>query len=544
MSLTEVATGVIATRNAEKTREIYAKDPVRWSREYLGINLWKAQRDILESIRDNRNTAVAAGHGVGKSFVAGIAVAWWVDTHPPEETFIATTAPTRDQVSILWDNIRRIHGIAKKRYEAGIVDHPLPGDVLRDNIWKLSDGTLLGQGRKPADSDAETSFQGRHATYLFAVGDEAVGLNAGFLEALGNIATAETNRQLLLANPTDPGSAMAKLWDEKITHWKRMHISVFDSPAVKPDPDFDIKDAPALSGWDYINEKRREWGEEDPRYIARVLGQWAFDAGNTVYTAEELANARDVVVVPDPRIPKEQGWDIARKGADSTVGYVKETGTVWLTDPVTGEPTEDTGVTGYRIRRLAKWSKAPLTGNDPDNPSTSNRIHKWALDEDAEIVKVDAAGIGSGVIDGLNELNRAYQQYLLFEVFGQAAPTDKRAYRNLRAEQFFEIKKAMGLKTLDLDPKDEDLFDELSGIQYENVAGGIIRIESKEEIRKEGRRSPDHADAVWYAFLNLSGLIDNPYANLKPGDKVYRDPDEVMSSDIVLQQFYADQRAF
>lgn len=535
MSLLRVAEEVVQERQHKLAQEAYLHDPVLWAREYLGIELWKKQREFLESIRDNRNTAVAAGHGVGKTYGAAIACAWWVYVHPPEETFIASTAPSVDQVAILWDNIRNLHALAKRRYEAGLVDRPLPGYVTGDNKYKLENGVLIGQGRKPPDTDSDVAFQGRHATYLFAIGDEAVGLNPGFLGALSNIATAPTNRQLLLANPTDPNSAMAKLWDPKITTWNRMHISIFDSPAVDPanDPEFDISKAPALSGWDYINERLEEWGsEDDPRYIARVLGQWAFDSGNTVYTAEDLAKAKNTVVLPYPDSVPEQGWDIARKGLDASVGYEKRLGEVWATDE-NGKPVEATGKEGIHIRRCGKWTKAPLVGNDLNNPSTAMRIHEKALAEGASIVKIDASGIGIGVVDGLVELEHG--EYDIIEVFGGAASSDARAYRNMRAEQFFMMKTAMAKGLLDLDPSDEELFDELAGIQYENMDGGIIKIESKDAIRKAGRKSPDHADGLWYAFLDVSDDLEEKYPK---GSKIPVDTSGISEEYAKSDRFY------
>lgn len=527
MSLIEVVNTVSETLDVRVQNKRYAHDPVRWCEEYLGIKLWRAQREILESIRDNRNTAVAAGHGVGKSFVAGIAAAWWVDVHPPSETFVASTAPSVDQVSILWDNIRRVHGLAAQRYRDGVVDHPLPGYITGDNKWKLDDGTLLGQGRRPPEQRSDVAFQGRHADYLFAIGDEAVGLSAGFLNALGVIATGQWNRQLLIANPTDPGSAMAKIWDRDDSNWIQMHISVMDSPRIVPEPGFDPDvDAPGLSGWEFVEWAREEYGgEDDPRYIARVLGQWAWDASNTIFTAEDLASARNTVVIPHPEGETETGWDIARMGADATVGYVLRRGEVWTTDPDTGKPLNGTGREGLQIRRRAKWTKAPLVGNNPENPGSANRIHDITLGDGTTVVKVDASGIGSGVIDGLAGLNRG--QYVVIEVFGGAASSDSRAYRNMRAEQFFALKADMNRGELDLDPEDLELLDELAGIQYELLDGGVIKVEGKDTIRKSGRKSPDHADGLWYARLDVRGLLNQA----APGTVFSADRNEVAQVD-------------
>jgi hypothetical protein len=507
LSLVDVANGVESVLEVRRKNQQYTHDPVKWTEEYLGIKLWRAQREILESIRDNRNTAVAAGHGVGKSFVAGIAAAWWVDVHPHSETFVASTAPSVDQVAILWDNIRRVHSLAAQRFKDGIVDHPLPGYITGDNKWKLDDGTLLGQGRRPPEQKSDVAFQGRHADYLFAIGDEAVGLSAGFLNALGVIATGQWNRQLLIANPTDPGSAMAKIWDREDSNWIRMHISVMESPRIEPEEGFDPDvDAPGLSGWEFVDWAVEEYGgKDDPRYIARVLGQWAWDAGNTIFTAEDLTSARNTFVRPFSDSETETGWDIARMGSDATVGYILRRGEVWNTDPETGKPTESTGRVGLHIRRRNKWTKAPLVGTDPSNLGSANRIHDITVGDGTRIVKVDASGIGSGVIDGLNELNSG--QYVVIEVFGGAASSDSRAYRNMRAEQFFLLKKDMAKGELDLDPEDTELFDELAGIQYELMDGGVIKVEGKDTIRKSGRKSPDHADGVWYARLDVSNVL-------------------------------------
>lgn len=536
MALENVVTLAQAELARRERVSQYLHDPVLWAREYLGIKLWRAQREFIESIRDNRNTAVAAGHGVGKTFGAAIACAWWIDVHPPERSFIASTAPSVDQVALLWDNIRRIHGLAAQRFKEGLVDHPLPGYVTGDNKWKLPDGTMIGQGRRPPENKADVAFQGRHADYLFAIGDEAVGLSKEFLNALGVIATGQWNRQLLIANPTDPTSAMADIWRREDSIWKTMHISVMDSPLITPEDGFSADDAPGISGWDYIEWAQEEYGcthdkEDrehdgcDPRYLSRVLGQWAFDAGNNVYTQEELARAKNTAVLPYSDERPEIGVDIARQGKDSTQVYIMRRGEVWDTDPETGKPTNPTGQPGMQIRKIGEWKNAPLTGSDPQNLGTDQRIHALACGEGVSVVKPDASGIGGGVIDGLLDIARTQgQRYFIVEMYGQSTiDVDTRQFINARASQFFALKKMMQKGTLDLDPEDERLFAELSGIIYENDPKGRVKIESKDDMRKRGVKSPDAADAVWYASFDASNLIDPPDI----GSVISVDPEDI-----------------
>lgn len=517
----DIATSAFEELEKRALAEAYRDDPVLWARNILGIELWRKQREILESVRDNRATAVAAGHGVGKTYVAAVACMWWVDVHPEAETFIASTAPTVDQVALLWDNIREMHSLMQKRYADKKIDHGPKGYITGDHKWKRLNGSLIGQGRRPATERLDVAFQGRHATYLLAIGDEAVGIPEPLLNALGVIATGEYNRQLLSANPTDPSCAMAKIWTTENPMWTRLHVSVMDSPLITPEEGFDVDGAKGLSGWKFVEQAKADYGgEDDPRYISRVLGQWAFDAGNNVFTEEEIAKGCNVFVRPDPLALPELGCDIARMGEDASFVYRMERGLVWETDEETGLPTVETAKEGYRLRHVGEWRKAPLTGTNPDNLGSSERIHELALAEGASVVKPDASGIGSAVIDGLMELND--EQYVVVEVFGGAAPSDTRAYINMRAEQYFRIKMLLNSGLLDLDPKDEKLLDELRGILFEYDDKGRLKIESKDSMKRRGAKSPDAADALWYALLDVSELI-YPTGS-RPGDVVVHDP--------------------
>lgn len=521
MSLIDVAGLAKAEISRQLRRDLYKDDPVLWVEEYLGQQLWSKQKEILYSIRDNRNTAVAAGHSVGKSHVAAIAVAWWVDTHPLDKIFIATMAPSTSQLGIIWDSVRRIYALSHQRYIDKIVDHPLPGYITGDHKWKAPDGTVIGEGRSPKTETVSTSFQGRHADFLFAIGDEAVGLSQEHLDALGNIATGPSNRQLLLANPTNPGSAMADIWHKELSTWNRMHISVYDSPAVTNEEGFDITPDMSLSGWDYIEEMTERWGEHHPIVTARVHGQWAMDADSLVFAPEEIASAVDTVVVPyDDEFP-QHGWDISADGPDFTVGYEMKKGLVWETDEK-GKPIRETNLEGFQIRRVDKWNKTPLVTLNPDKESTASKIHEKAVERVIRTAIIDTDGIGISVVNGIASIT---PDYSVIEFRGNGAPSEKNrvSYENIRAEMFFLLRDDMILGRLDIDPKDEELVNELSGIQYEETPRGKLKIESKREMKSRGMKSPDHADACMYSRFPVEILTEG-LGSLPAGAEVELDP--------------------
>lgn len=494
---------------------------------------------------DSPSHLYLAGDGMiptHNSFLASILMCWWIDVHPIDQTRVLSTAPTYDQVSgILWNEARRWWATAKRRYDEHLRrrqlglplgeyqfnDHPLPGRINANDEWLADDGRQLGIGRKPPDNLLDSALQGIHAPFLLVIGDEGAGLPAELVDALGNNATGSENRQLIIANPTDPSSRMADFWKKNNPDWVRFNISVFDSPPITGE-EFPFGEADGMSGWDYINEKRRDWGEDDPRYISRVLGQWAYDSGLTVLTEEEIVKAMNTVVIPDENARPRDGWDIARsEKGDSTVGYRSVEGEVWKTDEF-GNPTEPTGRRGVRVRRIDDWKGAPLVGSNPENPGSATRIDKHALGAGSQLVIIDATGLGGGVVDGLRDLGFGKQRYAVMEYFGSAASTDSRAYLNARAEHYFALKKLAFSESLDLDPKDESLIEELRGITYEYTIRGQIKISAKDEIRKKmSGASPDRADAVVYATADVSPLND-PLQRLNKGDHIFADPWEML----------------
>jgi hypothetical protein len=498
-------------------RDEFAKDPAAWSEYMLGIQVWRKQGDILQSIIENHNTAVAACYASGKSFVAAIAICWWIDTHNLNEVFAYSTAPTKDQVNgVLWRYLKRFHTLAKQRFEQGVIDHPLPGRILGTDQWRDDSGNLLATGRKPPSNMGDSAVQGYHAKYLLAVGDEATGLPKTFIDGLGNIASSAENRVLLICNPTDPNSYMGQLYKNRLDSWNYMNISAFDSPMVNKEAnaDFDTTRAKGLIDWDYINKRREEWGENDPRYISRVLGEWAFDTDKLVFTEEDIQRGIDTVVVPDPDAPLQFGLDVARSSkGDMSSLYSAQEGDVFEYEVVEdeyGNPTDTevlvpTGRRGVKLRKVADWQDMPLSTGDWNNPGQAESVARLAGELGATRVSIDAAGLGLGVADPLEAM--VPRRFAVNKVWGSRPSTEPRTYLNMRVEQYFEVKRRLHAGEIDLDEHDEVLLEELRGITYENSPDGRLKIESKDDMRKRNAKSPDHADGAWYALLDWDRFV-------------------------------------
>lgn len=567
-------------RRLEKAQR-YRKDPAAWALDKLGIVFHDKQREVGQALVDHRNVAVAAGHGTGKSFQAAILACWWIDTHPLGQAYVATTAPTNDQISeIIFREVKRIHSISAERVAKGLIksEDALQGRVGEDNTWKIERaGRLVTvmKGRKPPDNKAGDAFQGLHARYVLAIGDEATGLTEEMIDGLANITSNDNSRRFLISNPTNPYSYLGRIFLKPTGAWKLIHVSVFDlptfhgkdSPFCTPETckDFDVHRTQkvglnypvdmleSISGPQFVEDKKKEYGEDSARYKARVLGQFAYEAGSNLFTDRELNAAVDAVVEPDWDSTPVLGVDVARFGEDLSVVYRADEGTVmrraWSDDLDDGSETreprlDDEGneVKGKRVRYVDSWRNKPLTSRIREDGTvelgTAELVDQIARNLGSREVRVDVSGLGGGVVDRLWTLSNGGRDYTVVEMLGGAASPDRRQWYNNRAFQMDgNLRLGMFQGWIDLDPRDEELIDQLAGVQYEfadAASGGGLKIESKESIKKRGEKSPDFVDAAWYAAADLTGT-----SGKLPGDVLYTDMDQIIGHQ--RDWFFANQ---
>jgi len=108
---------------------------------------------------------------------------------------------------------------------------------------------------------------------------------------------------------------------------------------------------------------------------------------------------------------------------------------------------------------------------------------------------VDSIGMGAGVYSRLRE-----QGYPAYAVIVSETANDKAQYGNKRNELWHVLRQQFEDGTISI-PDDEDLIDELSSMKvHPPDSSGIMRVFSKAELRKQGRNSPDKADALCLTY--------------------------------------------
>ena len=463
---------------ATARRERFFNDPEGWINYMLDEELWSRQREVANSILSNKNTAVKAGHGIGKSFLASRLICWWVDTRAPD-VFVASTAPSKAQVSqIIWDSIRSCYNKIEQRYNTNVIDHKLPGVILGDDTWKIN-GEIVGSGRKPPDGKVEDSFQGIHRRYVLAIGDESSGLGVGLIDSLGNITTNEGSRRLLIGNPTNPASHFAKIFKEDTGSWSLHTISVLDSPNFTGEK-MSRAALESLTGPQFVEDKKLEYGENSARYKARILGEFAYDIEDSLITPDDIEKATTLELDVPESARKILGVDVGGHGKDRTVLYLNH---------------------GGDVRFLSSWA-------GEDVLVSAEKIHKIAKEHRVDVVNIDAQGLGVGAYEMLirlvNQDEITEHGYQVGKIISSGASPDRTRWHNLRAVMWDNLKTKIREGKIALDPLDQDLHDELVSVQAgESETSGGLLIQSKKDFRKKNAKSPDLGDAAVFATFDI-----------------------------------------
>lgn len=453
----------------------YQDDPVGFiENELLGF-VWSKQRDVCESVLRNRRTAVQSCHSSGKTALAGRIAAWWLSVWPVGEAKCVTLAPGEAQVKAqLWAEINRVHGAGG-----------LPG-TCNQTEWKY-DKEIVGVGRSPKDTDP-AALQGYHARRVLVILDEACGLSKALVDSADTLVTNDDCRILAIGNPDDPNTEFGKMC-ENGSNWNTIKISAFDTPNFtdEPVPDW-LRHLLVSPSW--VEEKRRDWGEQSPLWTSKVLGLFPEQSTDSLIPLSALRAA----LTRDSRASskKELGLDIARFGDDSSVGYY----------------------------RCGDFTKRILHEQNRDLMYLCGKVIDTIREFDIDVLKLDDIGLGGGVTDRLNELQRdghAVLKHISIVPIHVGEPVDEGdpdadMFRNKRSQFNWKMRGRFmeGSISIGGDTKaQEELLSQAAQIKYKYSSRGEIIVEEKSEYKKRLKgKSPDDWDALVLAFAEYDTTIE------------------------------------
>jgi len=446
----------------------WGRDPALFITDFFGEKPDPLQLKILRALTKSNKIAIRSGHGVGKTWLAARGGLWFFVTRPYSK--VITTAPTWHQVrKILWSEIhsalRKVPPILKANFE--VLDMDI---YMKDaNGERIQEWYITGRS-----SDKAEYMQGFHAPYLLYIIDEASGVDNKIYEAIEGSQTTEA-KILMIGNPLRAEGYFYDAFHKNRDLWDTYHLSCLESPRVSRK---------------WIEERKREWGEESILYKIKVLGEfpdiisnaliplyWVESAKIDSYSSEKSTHEQrwyliDKQWASDPTVEIRIGVDVARMGGDETVITVigQKGNTIKVFEIISAQGKETTW-TARRTKRL---------------------YEKY----NTKIVNVDDTGVGGGVTDLLKEEGVKVNPIK----FG-ASPTNSEAkmlFLNLKAQIYYTLKDYFDPSKEEriIIPDHPKLIRDLSALKQDYTSKDKIKI-------IDPPKSPDYSDSLALAVTRV-----------------------------------------
>jgi hypothetical protein len=438
----------------------YRNDPVSFVREVLGTEPDEWQVDFLDAVAaGNRKISIRSGHGVGKSTAGSWAMLWYLLTRYPVK--VVVTAPTSSQLyDALFAELKRWVKELPPPVQALL-------DVKQERIELLASATEAFISARTSRAEQPEALQGIHSEHVMLIADEASGVPEQVFEAAAGSMSGHNAVTILFGNPVRSSGFFFDTHNRLKDDWWTRKVSCLDSKRVSDD---------------FVSDMKLRYGEESNAYRIRVLGEFPRSDDDTIIPMDLLESAkhRDVAAYQDA--PILWGLDVARFGSDSSV-LCKRQSNVLIS--------------------LDKWRNLDLmqlTG------AVVAQYESCAHKDRPQEILVDSIGLGAGVVDRLRELGLPARGVNVSE-----SPAMGQTYINLRAELWGKTKAWLERRDCKI-PANEDLIAELATVRYSFNSSGKMKIESKDDIRRRGLKSPDMADALVLTFASDAGIASYGYS--------------------------------
>ena len=344
-------------------------------------------------------------------------------------------------------------------------------EVLRDSIRNTNGTEIIFKGLRK-DSQAIKSLEGVDICWT----EEAQTITKDSIDTL-------------IPTIRKPGSQL--IWTfNRLTELDPVYTEICQNPT--PDTyalkvNSDVLEAIGQLPQVLIDE-REKMREREPELFPHVwLGEPISQVDNAIISRDKALNAMNRTIEPDGAI--EIGVDVARFGADRSTFYKRK---------------------GLKIVGHQEYEKLSLT-------DLAERLESFVDFDKGVRIKVDDGGLGGGLTDIMKQ--RGYD--IVPCNFG-AAPSDKDKYNNLISEAWFYLQGI--IDTIEI-PNAPDLLMELTTRRWKMDSKGRRVVESKDDYKKRGYRSPDKADGLLLAFyspevptIQFYDSLDRPS---RSNDKIY-----------------------
>jgi len=229
---------------------------------------------------------------------------------------------------------------------------------------------------------------------------------------------------------------------------------------------------------DFINDLKQMAVDAPNHYKRYVMNSWEDAEGEDYLFKWDSLNRSSLLILPKMSNKTIIGVDVARFGDNETVFQV----------------IRDTGNSRWEHIHQEAWHGKDIAWIAGHYLSVRREFH-------AHFGVIDDVGLGGGVVDIL----RRDRKMDIVSFISNSKPKNEEMYMYLRDEAYFNLKWMIDnqmLKILD----EQELIDQLLTIRFAYRRGKKV-ILSKDEMRKEGIKSPDRADALMMAMSQIKKAI-------------------------------------
>jgi hypothetical protein len=401
---------------------------------------------------------VSSGHGIGKSAEVSWLILWAIATH--EDTRGVVTANTDTQLRTkTWAELAKWYQlfIGRALFKLTATALFIANDPVREKSWRID--------AVPWSTDNTEAFAGMHnkGKRILVVFDEAAAIEDDIYTVTEGALT-DANTQIIWArfgNPTRTSGAFFR----RCTQPRRNTYTRVDSRNVR------FTNKGQIAAW--IDD----YGEDSDFVRVRVKGQFP-RAGYANFISPELvfaARRRRVPMVAYQAYQKVIAVDPARFGDDFSVITCRQ---------------------GIKVHYQ-------ITLGGYDGPELANRVAELVRKEPGRIscIAYDANGNGADFDSSIKRVPNLNVP-LIPVMWGQPAKDDAH-YFNQRSECWGRMRDFLEHGEI---PDSDTLADELVSLDYGYDGRFRIQLQSKKDIKKNGGKSPDHADSLALSFI--PDLID------------------------------------
>lgn len=414
--------------------------------------------------------SIASGHGTGKDFTLAGVNLWLLTCWKPATALV--TGPNFSTIkSVLWKELRRF--VREGRFfgeDPGWLSRFF--EVMSTRVESRS---LAGEQFLEArscqmtggDDEQGEALAGRHNEYMILEVDEASAPPDGVFKPLEGAKTGRINIGFLIGNMTKHSG-----------YFYRTHYDPMLSPfwlclrwdAEESNLDEVTNGATQLKSAIEFYEKA--YGRESNPFRVRIQGLPPTSQADVLIPWDWVQAAVGREIVQDGKPPLVYGVDVARGGDDKSV-LLKRRGNVVES-----------------LREYSRIDTMQLVGWI---------VREYADDKELGDVPVaifiDVIGLGAGVYDRLREMK--YCAYAV-NVANTAVKKDK--FGRLRNELWWAVREKFEAGTISI-PDDKELTDELSTMKvHPPDSKGVMQVYSKAELKKQGYKSPNKADALCLTY--------------------------------------------